>query len=411
MIRKIFRSELGKGMIILFVMMNFYNFLNFLFHFIMGRVLGPEGYGTFAVLMSLIYIYGIPIEAIQNLTSRYTTKLSSEQKFGKLKGLMTKSLQKSFLFSFIIFIALFPLSLLVSKFLNIDFWLIILTNVFIFFAFIGPITRGILQGRKKFVQFGSSLIIESGIKIILSISLVFLGMHVFGAMMGVLIGTIFGIFISVYFNRDLLKLEEIETKFNELYYQGVPYFISTIVILLVFSLDIILAKRFFSPELAGQYAVLSMIGKMLFFGTTSIGKAMFPLTSEKHDSGEDSMRLFKKSFIIIFTICAIAVTAFATIPKLVILILYGNQYLKMSPYLVYSGIAFSFLALSNLLAVYALSINKMKSSYFLFIFLAIEVGLLYSFHDNILEYIVAFMASNIVMFIGSLFLIGLWKRH
>jgi len=405
MLKKFLGSELGKGAIILFVMMNFANLLNFIFHFAMGRMLGPEDYGIFAVLMSLLYIYSIPIESIQNLISKYTTKLNLEKNYGKIKYLMIKSLKKGFISGLGVFIILIPVSFFISKFLNINFWLIIIANCFIFSAFSIPITRGILQGRKKFGVFGGSIVIESIIKMSFGVLLVLLGFKVFGAILGVIVSVFFGIIISVYFNRDLFKIKTENVKFKEIYSKSIPYFITTIVVLLVFSLDIILAKRFFSPEIAGKYAVLSMLGKMIFFATISIGKAMFPLTSEKSDNGEDSKKLFWKSMLMILFICISAVLAFAIIPKFIILILYGSQYIDMAGFLVYSAIAFSFLALSNLMLIYGLSTNKLRKSGFLFVFLLIEITLLSLFHENIFEYILAFMFSNIVMFIGSLFLV------
>ena len=63
-------------------------------------------------------------------------------------------------------------------------------------------------------------------------------------------------------------------------------------IVLMYSLDIILAKRFFSAEDAGKYAVISMLGKMIFFGTAAIGKAMFPFTSENYESGKERERAY-----------------------------------------------------------------------------------------------------------------------
>ncbi len=53
MIKRIWSSELGRGAIILLVMINIYNVLNFAFHFSMARLLGPADYGILAVLMSL----------------------------------------------------------------------------------------------------------------------------------------------------------------------------------------------------------------------------------------------------------------------------------------------------------------------------------------------------------------------
>jgi O-antigen/teichoic acid export membrane protein len=386
-------------------MMNIANFLNFVFHFLMGRMLGPADYGTFAVLMSLMYIYSIPVESIQNIISKYVTKFNTDKEYGKIKFMILKSIKRGFVFSLIIFLILIPISFLLHNFLEINFWLIIVSNIFIFSAFSSPITRGALQGRKKFSNFGISLILESFVKISLGALLVLIGMKVFGALIGVLAGVFFGIIISIYFNFDLFKQKKEEVKFKEIYFQSIPYFIVTIVILMFFSLDIILAKRFFSAEIAGKYAVLSMLGKMIFFATMSISKAMFPLTCEKCDSGEDSKKIFKKSTIMIFIFCLSAVIFYAIFPRLITFILYGSQYLDISKFLVLSGISFSFLALTNLRLIYGLSTNKLKIPAGLFLFLILEVVLLSIFNENIFEYILAFMFSNIVMFIGSLFFV------
>jgi len=405
MIKKFLGSELGKGTIILFLMMNFANLLNFIFHFSMGHMLSRGNYGILVVLMNILYIYSIPVESIQNLISRYTTRLNVNKEYGKIKYLLIKSLKRGLVFSSILFFILVPISFFLSKFLEINFWLIIFSNLFIFSAFSSPITRGVLQGRKKFILFGSSLVIESIFKISFGILFILIGMEVFGAISGALIGVFIGIIISIYFSKDLFKQKKEVVKFKEIYNESVPYFITTIVIISIFSLDVILARRFFSPEIAGDYAVLSMLGKMIFFATMSIGKAMFPLASEKSDNGEDSKKLFKKSFLMILFLCLGAILVFAIMPKLLISILYGAKYLDVAQFLVYSGIAFSFLALSNLILVYGLSTNKIRYSPFLFIFLIIEIVLLSKFHENILEYILAFMFSNIAMFIGTLFFV------
>ena len=402
MIKKLLSSELGKGAFILLMSMSILNILNFFFHFSMGRMLGPEDYRILAVLMSLIYIYNVPTEAIQNIISRYTSKFNLHNELGKIKFLVFKALKKGFKIAIGVFLLSIILAFFLSYFLQINFWVILLTNVFIFLAFSSPVIKGVLQGRKKFGLLGINLIIESGLKLLFAISLVTLGFRIFGAMGGAILGISSGLIFSFYFNKDVLKKEEQKVSFNGIYPTSIPYFITTFVIFLTLSLDIILATKFFSPKLAGQYSALSMLGKMIFFGTAAIGKAMFPLTSEKHDSAKNPFGLFKKSFFIILSLCILAIGIYAFLPKLVIEILYGIQYVDMTPYLVYSGLALSFLSLSHLILMYKLSINKLKNSYYLFIFLIIEIVLLYLFHNNILEYILAFMVSNIIMFIGSL---------
>ena len=405
MFKKYLSSELGKGAIILFVTMNIFNVLNYLFHFAMARewMLGPEGYGTLAVLMSIIYIYGIPTEAIQNIITKLTSKLNVKHENKKIKFLINKSLKKGFKIAVIIFLFSIIISIFLSYFLRINFWLILLTNLIVFISFSSPVARGVLQGRKKFISLGNSMIIESCLKLFFAISLVLFGFKVFGAMIGVLLGVFAGFIFSLYFSRDILSEKEKKVSFPKAYSMGIPYFLVMLAILLVFSLDIILAKRFFAPELAGKYAVLSMLGKMIYLGTFGISKAMFPLTSERKETNQNSYGLFYKSLILIIIICVISVLVYAIFPKLIISILFGSVYLEMAPYLVYSAIALSFLSLTNLVLIYGLSTDKLRKTRFLFIFVVIEVVLLSLFHDTILQYITSFMVSNIIMFIGSYF--------
>ncbi len=405
MLKKILTSELGKGALVLFITINLFNFLNFLFHFSMGRMLGPEDYGILAVLMSLVYFYAIPTEAIQNIISRYTSQFNIKKEYGKIKFLLLKSLNKTFKISIILFLFLVLIGIFLSFFLQINFWLIFITNIFIFFSVSMPITRGVLQGRKKFSSLGINMVIEALLKLVFAISLVIFGFKVFGAITGAILGCLFALVFSLYFNKDILKTKEQKTSFEGIYLQSAPYFITIFVIFISLSLDIILAKRFFSPELAGQYAALSMLGKIIFLGTISISKTMFPLTSEKHDCNKDSSKLFKKSMLIIVLLCSFAVLIYALFPKLIIMILYGSQYIAMAPFLIYSALALSFLALTNIVLMYNLSINKLRKYYYLFLFPVIQVILLVLFHNTILEYIFALMVSNIVMFIGSLILV------
>ncbi|VVB80300.1 Polysaccharide biosynthesis protein [uncultured archaeon] len=403
-------SELKRGAIILFITINLFNFLNFLFHFVMGRMLSPAEYGTLAVLMSITYIYSIPSEAIQNLISRYTTTFNIKKEEGKVKFLMNKAIKKSLKVSLILFIIFGLFSIFLSYFIGVDFWLIVLSNVIIFGAFIGPVLRGVLQGRKKFSLLGMSLVIESSVKMILAMVLVAIGLKVYGAILGVVLGVFLGMFFAFYFNKDINEKKEEKERFEGIYSTSSKYFASMLFIFIIFSLDIILAKRFFSPEVAGQYAVLSMLGKMIFLGTAAFGKAMFPISSENTDKNQSSKKLFIKTSLLVGICCLIAVAVYGLYPELVIKLLYGNQYLAIAPYLIYSGIALSLMAFTNLVLLYGLSTGKIKNTYYLGIILLIVLGILYFFSSSVEVYIKGFLISNIIMFIGVILFFIKWKK-
>src|SRR3989338_7787315 len=109
MIKKITSSELVKGSIILFVTFSIFNFLNFIFQFLMARMLGPAEYVVFAVIMALFYFMAVPADSIQTIISKYTSKLKVKNEYGKIKLLLIKSLKKGFIAATILFLVFLPI--------------------------------------------------------------------------------------------------------------------------------------------------------------------------------------------------------------------------------------------------------------------------------------------------------------
>jgi O-antigen/teichoic acid export membrane protein len=405
---KLKNDELLKGSVILFFTMNLYNFLNYFYHFLMARLLGKVDYGTLAVLFSFIYIFSIPSEAIQNIITSYVSKLNLNKEKGKIKYLFVKSISKGLFFSLIAFLIFAIAAYFISNFLDIKFLLLVFTGILIFFSILMPMIRGVLQGEKKFSKLGYSMIIEGVFKVILGISIFYLGWKVYGAIFAVIISVIISFIVGLLFIKDILKNEKKETKFEGIYNYSIPYFISIFVIVLMYSLDIVFAKRFFSPEEVGIYAVASMIGKMIFFGTFAISKSMLPLASEKHESGEKTSFLLKKSLKIVSLISIIALIIYLFFPKLIIRILFGSQYLEASNILFFIGLALTLLSFSNVILLYKLSTNKIKKPYILLIFVFIEIIGFIVFHSSLLEFSISFLISNAIFFI---FLLILNKRQ
>lgn len=401
---KLGKEEIVRGSLVLFVMINIFNFLNYVFHFSMARLLGPADYGVLAVLMSLVYIFSIPAESIQTIISRYTTEFNIKKRYGEIKYLLVKSMEKTIFFGILLFLIYLPISFFLSYFTDIEVGLIIFTGFLIFGGFLISILRGIMQGRKKFKSFGLSMIIESTLKLIIAILLVLFGLKTYGAMGGVITGVLITLLISFSFIRDVINSKIKRTKIRGIYAYSFPVTMVILTITLMMSLDIIFAKRFFPSEIAGKYAVASMLGKMIFFGTMAISKAMFPLTSESYDKGNKTKDIFKQAFFLIVGICSLSVIIYWFFPKLIITILFGKQYVEISYILGFIALAFSFISLSNLLLTYALSIKKRKISWF-FLFIFLEIAIFSILHADLMEFSIAFMIINFIMFAASLIFI------
>jgi len=387
MIDKIRNDELVKGSFVIIMMIGIFNILNYIFQISMARMLGPVGFSILAVLMAFIYIFSIPSEAIQTVVSRYTSRYNVKKNYGKMKELLSKSMKKGVLFSSVLFVVFIPLSILFSKALNIDIFLLLITGMFLFYVFTIPVLRGLLQGTKKFSLLGTSFIVEGTFKVIISLVLVSMGLKVYGAIGGLLIAVIISLITGFFMIKEVIGANREKDNFEGIYLTNLPTLIAVTAIVLMYSLDIIFARIFFSPEISGIYSFVSLIGKAVLFASLAIGKAMFPLSSEHFDSGRKTAHLLKKSLMIVGLISLIACLLFLIMPELIIKLisLGSHQYLPASNILLILGLTFSFISLANIVVTYKISINKIKSSAFVLLFFAIlQVIAMILFHATLL---------------------------
>lgn len=396
MFNRIIKSELARGSILLLFTIGFFNFLNLLFHFISGRLLGDALYGTLAAIMGIVYIFNVPSEAIQTIMSKYTIRSANEA--GKIKGLLKKGLKNFFIFGIISFIIFVIFSPLIGKFLSIETSLIILAGVIMIVLFLISVNRGILQGLKRFSSLGLNFLIEGIIKLSFSVLLILIGMQIYGALLGLIIGGLFAFLISFNSLKDIIKSKSEKADTEGIRSYSLPVIISLAAITILYSIDLILAKRFF-PDLAGQYAVISMLGKIIFFGTSPIGKAMFPLVSEKDHQKESSHNLLKKSILFVFILALLAWIVYFLFPKEIISLLYGEEFLGLSSYLLLPSAAMILLSLSNIFVYYNLSIDRRYINYSLIFFVIMQITLLSIFNSSILQFMIVNIIGNALFFI------------
>lgn len=408
-LKESFNNELFRASFILIILMNIANVLNYVFHFVMGRMLGPADYGVLAVLTSIIYVFSVPTASIQTLVAKYTASFNVKEEYGKIRGLLKFMIIEASVLAAILFALFVFCSLFLVNVLNISFLLLCLTGFYLFGAFLSPIGVGILQGMKKFSVLGWNTILNSSIKIVIAITLVLFGFGVYGPIMGFILGTLISFMFIFPFIKEVMNSTEIKEKKAIISIESLSTLISIFTITLMFSLDIIFAKIFFPADLAGKYAVASMIGKMIFFGTSSISNAMFPISTERFQMAnkEKTSSVITKTFTIVSILCLIAIIFLGIFPEFIVGLLFGSQYLEIANVMVYLGIAFSMISLTNTFVLYKLSVNefRIRHAAILVLFLIIQIASFIIFSQSIISFAMAFMFSTIITFIGSVLLI------
>src|SRR3989344_4620939 len=251
---KIKKNELFRGSLILFILINIGNLINYLYQIVMARMLGPSDYGILAVLVSLTYIFAVPAIAIQTAVSKKIAIFNATKEYNKMNGLFFSFLKKLFIFSIIIFIIFAILSFFIIKPLNIPFWLLVLTGTLIIFSFVYPLAAGSLQGMKKFSALGWNTFLVFFIKIIVAIIFVIFGFKVYGAVLGFILGMFFGFIFALPHIKEIINAKRDDDGTKILTKENSLIFCAILVFVFMYSIDVILARVFFSGEIAGQYA-------------------------------------------------------------------------------------------------------------------------------------------------------------
>ncbi len=380
----------------------------------MARFLTIAEYGILATLMSIIYLISISSESVQTIVTKYASRIQNGENSGKIRFLFRKFSGKGMKIALVVFGLYVFISPIISSLLGINIFLIILTGTTVFGYFLVPIGRGILQGTKKFYTLGSNYILEALIKLVLAIALVFIGMSVFGSIFAIVISLFAAFVLSIFGFRYIYKHDKERLEIQGLYSYGFSVFVLVSSILIILSMDMLIAKIIFTEDVAGKYAVASIIGKMIFFGTFPISKAMFPLTSEKENSEKEAKKLLVKSLAMLLFIAVCTLFIFAFFPKLFVLILFSKKYLEISSFIIFTGTGFTFLSISNLLLIYSLSQNRKivwskAGVYIVFIILVEFLFLIFS-ADSLATYSLSLMFANIIIFISTLFFIKSWRK-
>lgn len=392
--------DLLKGSFVLLILFGIYNFFNFVFQFSMARMLSVSDYGILAAIFSITYILTVFTESIQTIITKYS---SSEKDEKKIKGILLKSLGKAGKLSAIIFILFLVAGVVLSPLLKIPYVLFGIAGLIVFGSILLPVTRGVMQGKKKFSALGINMISESVLKLILAVIFVFVGWRVYGALIGAVLGVSFSFILSLIPLKKILKEKEKKFKSDGIYNYARPAFFIMFVVMVFYSIDVIIAKIVFSNEIAGVYAIASVLGKILFWGSMPISKAMFAITSEDKNE-KKNLNVFGNSLVVLIGILGFAILVFYLFPNLIVEIFSGKILPMANSILFYLGVAFSLLSLANLVLLYKLSTAKVDRYPLLGIFVLLEIGLLFYFSGSVIEFSIALITASAALLWGSVFL-------
>jgi O-antigen/teichoic acid export membrane protein len=378
---------------------------NYLYHLLMGRMLGPTDYGVLASLISFSYLLSIPVGTLSLVIVKFVSAFKGKKDVASIRALFRIGTTKILPFSFFILLIFLLLTPLITSFLHLPSFLPFLIVLGAFFVGIfSTINRAFLQGLLRFGYISLSSILEVGLKLAVAVGLVIWSFKVNGALFGLLVAGIFGYFFTFFPLRFLFQTNQrkLRLKGQEMFNFALPVFFSTLAFTSLSSSDVVLVRHFFPGEQSGFYGALSTLGKIILFLSGPIISVMFPLVSERHANGGNYKRLLFASIGLVGIICLVMTGIYFFVPSLVVRLFFGKAFLPIVSYLGLFGIFLSLYSLSFLFINFYLSIKKIKVVIMPVMAAVFQVIFIWFFHQTLWQVIWISLGILALLFVSLL---------
>ena len=360
--RKYFNNPDFQGVVIVTIGTYVAAFFSYLFQFFLGRLLSIEDYGLFNAYLAISYILGVPSYVLSTSLVKYVASLSGKHDYKKLSTMYRKFQFITVLFGFIIgaLIVIFrePMSAYLKSGSN---ELTILYGLVIAFSYIIIVPFAYLQGYLRYRSYSLSNIVAGFSRFLFPVALLFFGLGLSGVFVGLVISAIVTYFVSrILLSRNLKQLESVDTmgEYSKLFIYSFPVLFINLALILLNNIDLIMVKKLFSSTDAGYYAGTVTLGKILLFGSSTIGSVMFPRLANEYSKGKNFTKTFLFFFILQVLVVGIGTLAFCTLPGLFTNLFFGHKFEGSILYLPSFSIFVAFYVLFNFLIMFFLAIEK-----------------------------------------------------
>ena len=383
-------SVVLSGSLILLVGSMLVSVLNFLFNVIMARLLGPALFSQAAAIVTLLMLLSCISLSFQMVCAKFVAR--NETPFAKVavyKRMRRQAWQLGLVLALVLLAAQKP----IAEYLRMpNSWVIgVLAIGMAFYNQLG-VKRGNLQGWCHFGSLAWNYVFEAASKLAIAVLLVELGYAVWGVV-GALSASIIAAVLMPgprkeavqqdVTTEDGLGNECIPASFGE-GMQAIIFFVGQVIIN---NVDIILVKHFFASELAGLYAAVALVGRLLYFASWQVVSAMFPVSAAATDGQHRKAHVLGVPLTIVTLMSLGFILVLSMFPGFVMHIVFGEGFHSAESLLSLYAASTALYALAMVLITYEMSRKIANTGWLQLLFSGAIVLAIYMFHSDLRQVI------------------------
>jgi O-antigen/teichoic acid export membrane protein len=386
------RTPFALDNVVYFVGNLFAGLAGFAFQGLLARSLGPEGFSEVAPLISLFYLIQIALYIAMAVSARYVAPLAARAEHSRVNRAyidFTMYVTVIGAVGMALFILLTPW---LRSFLNLStFGALVALSAAVPLCLLVGVGRGVVQGEQRFPPLSLNFILYGSTTLgFLPILLAF-HLRAVGAVLAINLALVLCNLLAAWTLRDLPHAGHHERlTVWPLLRSALGASAGITAITLFYNFDVLLAKHFLSTADAGLYSAMSLLGKIIFFGTISISAVMFPKVAALHSQGKSAHRTVNLSLALVLGAGGVVAAWYFLLPRLTITLLLRQQsYQSIAPYLGLFGLAMLGLAIANVLVYYFVAVHKRRFVWGLSVGAIAFTVLLASYHSTLGQFTVS----------------------
>jgi O-antigen/teichoic acid export membrane protein len=298
------------------------NGLNFLFHVLISRLLGPSYYGALGAVLDVISVLAVPLGAVQLAVTQAVISGT-----GKERMSLRRLTVKAALWGAGAMIAVGVLSPLMDGFLNLKSpFPALAIGVWIPLAVVAAVLQGALLGELRYAPVAVALFGGGGaLRLASGALLVWAGFGLGGAVAATVVG-------QVFITAALLLAAR-----REVFARGVDRVrisladaVLSIAALAGYTalagIGVFLARHFLAPVAAGRYAAAVIAGSIALYLPGALVTVAFPRLVSADAAGSSARRTLTETLALVTVIGLAAFAVLAAMPGVVVKMLFGSGY-------------------------------------------------------------------------------------
>jgi len=334
------------------------NGLAFVFHFVAGRMLGPDEYGELGALLAMLLVIGLPLSALNSTVTKFISKLNSTNP-ESIRKLKHKFQRDASLTSGILILAIFLFRDAISSYLNLDnTYIVVVIAITGLASLLLGINRGVSLGVQNYKQFSYNMIIESFVRLLALVALVQIGWGAPGGLTAFSLAYLVAFLILEFSHRKkFAHRKKTDLSRKELYrFLGIMLVVQ-IVIQGSINLPTLYIKHVYSNQFTGYWNAALTISRTILLVTMAVSMVLFTETAGRTENQKPKDQLLLSTILVLLGSGIIAVL-FYYFPEFFLQLLFGKEFIGAADILRWMGFAMIGFSLLDLWSKYYLA--KMK---------------------------------------------------